>query len=182
MIQNLSEVVTIRRMTGADVDQVIQLDAMSFATPWPETSFAYELTENKNANCWVALHPAGRVIGFLIIWLVTNEAHIATIAVHPDYRRLGIAQRLLKCGLVECIQNGAESAMLEVRAGNQAAIQMYRKFGFEQVGRRFRYYQDNHEDAILMTAAPLDEHYVKCLETLAPGNWSENDNTSPGEK
>ncbi len=182
MIQNPSEEIKIRRMTEADVDQVVQLDAMSFATPWPETSFAYELTENKNAHCWVALHPAGRVKGFLVIWLVTDEAHIATIAVHPEYRRLGIAQRLLQCGLVECIRKGAESAMLEVRAGNQAAIQMYRKFGFQQVGRRFRYYQDNHEDAILMTAAPLNEDYVNSLEALAAGKWSEKDNTSLGKK
>lgn len=165
----LDESVEIRRMTEEDVDAVRHLDELSFPTPWPEPSFAYELNVNRNAHCWVADLPQAGVIGSLIIWLVLDEAHIATIAVHPDHRRKGVAQKLMTAGLIACIRMGARSAMLEVRENNQAAIEMYRKFGFERVGRRRQYYQDTKEDAILMTAKPLDEAYLERLGSGAVG-------------
>jgi ribosomal-protein-alanine N-acetyltransferase len=90
-----------------------------------------------------------------VLWMIVDEAHIATIATHPDYRRQGIAKRLLVKALEFAQTEGARSALLEVRAGNRAAQEMYRKFGFEVVGRRERYYKDNYEDAVLMTLPRL---------------------------
>ncbi|MCX8061506.1 MAG: GNAT family N-acetyltransferase, partial [Anaerolineales bacterium] len=79
------------------------------------------------------------------------------LAVHPDYRRRGIATKLLKTALRECARLGMRSATLEVRAGNLEAQALYRRFGFEVVGRRRAYYQDNHEDALIMTLSQIAE-------------------------
>jgi ribosomal-protein-alanine N-acetyltransferase len=87
--------------------------------------------------------------------MIVDEAHIATVATHPGYRQQGIASQLLVAALKSAYAEGARSALLEVRAGNQAAQEMYRKFGFEVVGRRERYYKDNQEDAVLMTLSRL---------------------------
>jgi ribosomal-protein-alanine N-acetyltransferase len=73
------------------------------------------------------------------------------LAIHPEFRRQGIAEDLLVTALEKARAEGAQSALLEVRAENQAAQALYQKYGFEMVGRRERYYKDNHEDAILMT-------------------------------
>ena len=80
-----------------------------------------------------------------------DEAHIATIATHPGFRRVGVGSQLLENALQSAIAEGARKVFLEVRAGNLAAQEMYKKFGFAEDGRRLRYYKDNHEDAVLMS-------------------------------
>jgi ribosomal-protein-alanine N-acetyltransferase len=137
-----------------DLEQVIAIDQASFSLPWPARTFRYEVTDNPVARCWVA-EAEGRVIGMLVLWLIVDEAHIATIAVHPDFRRRGIARRMLIHALGSAAQEGMQSSFLEVRAGNAAAQEMYRKFGFVEDGRRPRYYKDNGEDAILMSLKSL---------------------------
>lgn len=133
-----------------DVPAVVELDQISFSLPWPERSFRFELTENAASRCWVA-ETDERVVGMLVGWLFVDEIHIATIATHPEYRRQGIAQTLLTHALQAAAREGAQSSFLEVRESNMAAQEMYRKFGYVEVGRRKRYYKDNDEDAILMT-------------------------------
>jgi ribosomal-protein-alanine N-acetyltransferase len=145
---------TIRRMTVEDVPAAHELDVSSFSLPWPERSLRFEVTDNPAARCWAA-ELDSRLVGMLVLWMIVDEAHIATIATHPDYRRQGIAKRLLVKALEFAQTEGARSALLEVRAGNRAAQEMYRKFGFEVVGRRERYYKDNYEDAVLMTLPRL---------------------------
>jgi ribosomal-protein-alanine N-acetyltransferase len=145
---------TIRRMTVEDVPAAHELDVSSFSLPWPERSLRFEVTDNPAARCWAA-ELDSRLVGMLVLWMIVDEAHIATIATHPDYRRQGIAKRLLVKALEFAQTEGARSALLEVRAGNRAAQEMYRKFGFEVVGRRERYYKDNYEDAVLMTLPHL---------------------------
>jgi len=88
----------------------------------------------------------------LVLWLIIDEAHVATIATHPDFRRQGIGRKLLFHALMAAKAEGARTALLEVRVSNLAAQEMYRKFGFVEVNRRPHYYSDNGEDAILMTA------------------------------
>lgn len=149
----------IRLMQPDDLDAVTQIDQISFSSPWPQNAFEYELLENRNAVCWVVeevfpTHP-NEIIGALIVWLVVDEAQIATFAIHPDARRKGVGEALLDVSLNDAQQKGAAKAILEVRAGNSAAINLYKKFGFKVVGRRKRYYQDNHEDAVLMTLFDL---------------------------
>lgn len=145
-------------MNLADVPEVYALDVLSFALPWSERSFNYEVTGNANARNWVAELPVQgttRLVGMLVLWFFLDEAHIATLAVHPDFRRRGIARKLLHTALGAAYREGARRSFLEVRAGNQAALKMYEELGFEIVGRRNRYYHDNNEDALLMNLENL---------------------------
>lgn len=146
----------LRRMTLDDLEQVVAIDQASFTLPWPARSFHYELTDNPLSRCWVA-DVDGRVAAMLVLWFVLDELHVATIATHADFRRQGIAKKLLLLALSSAKKEGALTAFLEVRAGNIAAIEMYRQFGFVETGRRPGYYKDNHEDAILMTLYGLPE-------------------------
>ena len=145
----------IRRMTLEDVPAVVELDSLSFSLPWPERSFRFELTENSASRCWV-VELDGKIVGMLVAWLLVDEAHIATIATHPDHRRQGIARNLLAYALRYMSKEGAVTSFLEVRESNTAAQELYRQFGYEAVGRRKRYYKDTDEDAILMTLNGLD--------------------------
>ncbi len=145
----------IRKMTEADLPAVSELDQISFSLPWPERSFRFEVTSNPASRCWVA-EVDGRVVGMIVGWLFVDEIHIANIATHPDFRRQGIAQKLLMHTLRYTADEGAITSFLEVRESNLAAQEMYRKFGYENTGRRKRYYKDNDEDAILMTLTPLN--------------------------
>ena len=145
----------IRKMTLDDLDQVVAIDRVSFSLPWPERSFRFDLTDNPASRCWVA-ELDGKVVGMVVSWLILDEVHVATIATHPEYRRRGIARRLLAHTLQHLKEEGAQSSFLEVRASNFAAQEMYRKFGYEESGVRPRYYKDNDEDAILMTLESLD--------------------------
>lgn len=139
----------IRPMQAADLPNVAELDRLSFSHPWPPDAFEAELA-NINARCWVA-EVDGRVAAALVLWRVLDEAHIATIAVHPDFRRQGLGKALLRAGMDAAYAEGARIYHLEVRAGNWAAQKMYADFGYEIVGRRPKYYQDNGEDALLLT-------------------------------
>lgn len=163
--------VVLRPMELADLPQVEALDRESFPTPWPENAFRYELTRNPHSICWVAeLPPVGkltRIIGSIVVWLVMDEAHIASLAVDRAFRQRGIGCQLMAQALLLCLEGGARLAMLEVRAGNLAAQKLYQKFGFTAVGIRKGYYQDTHEDAILMTLSSLD--YEKLVRMAQPG-------------
>ena len=129
---------------------VHEIDLLSFSMPWPERSFRFEVTSNPAARCWVA-ETEGRIVGMIVVWMIVDEAHIATIATHPDFRRQGIGDELLTHALVSALSEGAAKSLLEVRVSNEAAQRMYRRFGYVEDGRRPRYYKDNHEDAILMS-------------------------------
>ena len=148
--------VMIRKMTLADIEQVIAIDRVSFSLPWPERSFRFELTDNPASRCWVA-EVDGKIVGMIVVWLIVDEVHVATIATHPEFRRQGIAKNLLAHALQHMSNEGAQSSFLEVRASNLAAQDLYRKFGFEESGVRRRYYRDNDEDAILMTLSAIPE-------------------------
>lgn len=162
----------IRPMQLADLKPVHQIDTLSFTMPWPESAFRYELVENPRSQLWVAELPVNenedQIVGAIITWLIMDEAHIATLAVHPDHRKKGIGARLVATALREAMQAGAILATLEVRAGNIEAQRLYQRFNFQIVGRRTRYYQDNHEDALLMTLLRMDETYLQFLEK---GEW-----------
>jgi len=148
--------VLIRKMTLDDIEQVIAIDRVSFSLPWPERSFRFELTDNPASRCWVA-EVDGKIVGMIVVWLIVDEVHVATIATHPEFRQQGIAKNLLAHALQHLSTEGAQSSFLEVRASNLAAQDLYRKFGFEESGVRRRYYRDNDEDAILMTLSAIPE-------------------------
>jgi ribosomal-protein-alanine N-acetyltransferase len=159
--------VTFRKMTVEDIPAVIELDQKSFSLPWPERSFRFELTDNPASRCWVA-DLEGKVVGMIVVWLIVDEAHVATLATHPDYRRQGIGKRLLAHVLRDMIQDGARRSFLEVRESNRAAQEMYRKLGYEITGRRRRYYRDNDEDAILMNLESLNAEHLMIAGDRSP--------------
>jgi ribosomal-protein-alanine N-acetyltransferase len=98
----------------------------------------------------------GEIVGFVGIWLLVDEAHIVTIAVRPDRRQERLGELLL-CATVDLARAARASAVtLEVRLSNAVAQNLYEKYGFLKVGRRPRYYSDNHEDALIMTTEPID--------------------------
>ncbi len=107
----------------------------------------------------------------MVCWLVVDEVHISTIAVHPDYRGLSISKKMVVAGLKELIPKGALMATLEVRAGNLVAQNLYRYFGFNEVGLRKRYYKDTHENALIMTVGPLGSDYLAWLDSGAENPW-----------
>jgi len=148
--------VMIRKMMLDDIERVVAIDRVSFSLPWPERSFRFELTDNPASRCWVA-EVDGKIVGMIVVWLIVDEVHVATIATHPEFRRQGIAKNLLSYALQYMSTEGAQSSFLEVRASNLAAQDLYRKFGFEESGVRRRYYRDNDEDAILMTLSAIPE-------------------------
>jgi len=142
-----------------DVPAVHQIDTLSFSLPWPERSFRFEVSENAVSRGWVAeaaVNGESRIIAMLVLWLLVDEAHIATVAVHPDFRRHSIGSRIVVEALEAARAEGARRAFLEVRERNLAAQEMYKKFGFEITGRRSSYYRDTGEDAILMTLEGLE--------------------------
>lgn len=153
-----------------DIALVHEIDVLSFTLPWPEKSFRFELTENPSTLALVAEVVSADtntlVIGMSIVWLVIDEAHIATIAIHPEFRGFGYGKKLLAETLRQSIQRGAIMATLEVRENNLLAQQMYTKFGFMIVGRRPRYYKDNNEDAILMTRYKMGSDYLAWLDKI----------------
>lgn len=151
--------VRVRRMAAADLEQVQAIDQLSFSMPWPLRSFRFQLEENPAAQLWVAEVPglSPEVVGVVVTWLLVDEVHIATISVHPAYRQRGIASRLLCTALQENARLGAVEATLEVRENNLAAQKLYQRFGFRQVGRRKRYYEDNGEDALILTMYNLQD-------------------------
>jgi len=163
---------TIRKMTLEDIPAVIDLDHKSFSLPWPERSFRFEVTDNPASRCWVA-ELDGKVIGMIVVWLLVDEAHVATIATDPDFRRQGVAKSLLAHALRHLIDEGAQSSFLEVRESNIAAQEMYRKFGYEEAGRRRRYYRDNDEDAILMNLNSLKAERLISGDELSTSNQEE---------
>ncbi len=149
----------IRRMQEMDLDAVHAIDQLSFSAPWSRRSYENELNDRRLSRSWVAVL-GGSIIGAIVAWLLVDELHIVALSVHPQHRRRGVARSLLRTALAEARQRGAVSAALEVRAGNRPAQELYRDFGFKIVGRRPNYYQDNGEDALLMTLGKIREMEV----------------------
>lgn len=145
----------IRKMTLDDLPQVVAIDQKSFSLPWPERSFRFEC-ENPVSRCWVA-ELDSQIAAMLVAWMIVDELHIATIATHPQFRRMGIGTQLLSHVLLTAKEEGALTSLLEVRENNDAAQEMYRNFGYEEAGRREHYYSDNGEDALLMNLPHLDQ-------------------------
>lgn len=110
--------------------------------------------------------PTRRVLGFVGLWIMLNEAHIIAIAVDNDYRRLGIGEHLLIAIIELAGQLNADFITLEVRASNTMAQALYEKYGFRVVGRRSGYYSDNSEDAVLMSTDSItsDSFMARCQQ------------------
>jgi [ribosomal protein S18]-alanine N-acetyltransferase len=144
----------ITPMVIGDLDEVDAIEQRSFPNPWPAQVFRDEL-EREWARVDVVREPTGgdasRVVAFCNYWIVRDEIHLLAIATHPELRRHGHADRLMQHLLDVARRHACRYITLEVRRSNAAAIAMYRAHGFLAVGLRPRYYQEDGEDALVMT-------------------------------
>jgi [ribosomal protein S18]-alanine N-acetyltransferase len=143
--------VDIRRLTYADLPQVIAIERRAFPTPWSLAMFVLELS--KPSGICLAARENGRLCGYTVCSRYDTVWHIMNIAVDPAERRRGIATALLSA-LLERSEDPQARYTLEVRESNFGAIALYERFGFRAAGMRRRYYQDNGEDAVIMWRTP----------------------------
>jgi ribosomal-protein-alanine N-acetyltransferase len=140
-----------RRMQVRDLPAVMEIEQLSFSHPWHETTFRGELQNLSISFPVVAERTAdGRVLGYIIYWKIRDDVQINNIAVHPDARRFGLGEALLRRALDQVRAEGAAFVSLEVRVTNAAARRLYEKLGFETFGVRKDYYTHPDEDAVVM--------------------------------
>jgi len=181
--------IILREMTADDIDTVVRLDHIAFTTPWPARTYRYEI--NNDRSCMIVLELANikqpgngvhsglgglfkrlsgngfqqrnMIVGYSGFWQISGEAHISTIAVHPDWRGRKLGELLLWTMIRQAVRLGANRVTLEVRVSNDVAKGLYSKYGFKIAGKRRQYYRDNKEDADVMQTGDLDSEYRKML-------------------
>ena len=145
----------LRPLRLSDLPAVVPIEQQSFPTATKEKTYQYELSENMLAHYQAltlrVMKRDERLVGYAGYWLIADEVHISTIAVDPYLRNRGLGELILLNILYLAFEYEAALVTLEVRASNQVAQDLYRKYEFEMVGRRRRYYKDTGEDALLMT-------------------------------
>jgi ribosomal-protein-alanine N-acetyltransferase len=183
----------VEAMTLSDIDQVMAIEKSAFSVPWSARAYRFEVSENAHSVMLVVRHAARHslwkvrwlqhtqpvraepVLGYAGLWLLGEDAHVATIAVHPEWRGQGLGELLLLSLLEAGMERSADRATLEVRVSNQVAQRLYEKYGFQRVSRRRHYYADNNEDAYIMATpyfptawfqARLKEHRVQLYARL----------------
>jgi len=148
----LAEVFTA--ITETDIDAILSIENNSFQLPWSRRSFLSELGLPGAENLAVRHTDAGsppRIVAYIFFRLVADEMHILKIAVAPDRRCRGIAAVLMEKSLALADAKGCRAAFLELRPANTAALRLYRKLGFEMIGKRKNYYSETGEDALVMS-------------------------------
>ena len=173
-------------MRWEDVSTVMAIEHRSFTLPWSANTYRHELLENKHAHYFVLRHrdqesiprlrwlsrwmrrpPVLQMIGYGGFWMITDEAHISTIAIDIGWRGRSLGEYLLASMIDRSMALNAAQVTLEVRETNRVAQNLYRKYGFEITGKRLRYYQDNDENAFLMIAYGVNsEGYREKLRRL----------------
>jgi ribosomal-protein-alanine N-acetyltransferase len=187
----------LRTMASDDVPEVMEIERESFPSMWPQTAYRRELqnklaryvvlTEVRDDE-QPASAPGGtglfgairrvvggdggrtsneRLLGFIGVWLMVDEAHIVTVAVREEYRRMGIGERLLIACIELSMDHAQRAVTLEVRRSNEVAQRLYEKYGFDRIGLRVKYYTDNNEDAVLMATPDLGSPgYIERFQQL----------------
>ena len=141
--------VSFENMKKTHLDDVVEIERHSFPTPWSREAYLHEIAGNDFAYYTVALL-GGKVVGYCGMWIILDEAHITTIAAHPDYRSRSLGAQLLNRLIDEARRRGCIKMTLEVRPSNLHALTLYTKTGFVSHGLRPGYYADTGEDAIIM--------------------------------
>ena len=143
--------VRVRRMAPGDVDTVVGIESDAFSSPWSAETFT-SLLERPGLELLVLEHEQDGVVGYAVLWCILDQGELANVAVAPRMRGLGLGRHLLACVLDVARERGIETMFLEVRASNERAHELYRTFGFSDVGRRKAYYERPREDALIMAA------------------------------
>jgi len=145
----------LARLSSDDLNEVMDLENLAFARPWTEANFLGEFARPFTLALGLKTDrretgPPPTLAAHCFFWLLKPEAHLLNLAVRPEYRRRGLARRLLRAMLAVGRRAGVGAFFLEVRSANLEARELYRSFGFEVTGRRSGYYEDG-EDAVLLT-------------------------------
>ena len=146
-----NEPISIRPAGINDLNGLAVLEQLCSGTPWQAESLYKDLSDNRAARYWVAVSARGLIVGYIACWLILDEAEITNLSVLPEWRRRGIAGRLLQHLIGQATAEGTACIFLEVREHNQAARQLYQRAGFAEVGKRQGYYADTGETAITMS-------------------------------
>jgi len=145
--------------TLENLDALVALEEACFSVPWSRKNFKAELEGNPFSRVFIVPHPKcgteTQAIGYICVWMVFEEIRFLNLAVHPEFRRMGLATQLISQAMTVGKEEGCCRGMLEVRASNQAARSLYESFHFQPYATRKSYYTDPTEDAILMTLEPL---------------------------
>lgn len=138
----------LREATASDLEDLVDLEVLSQTSPWSVGVFAKELTL-EYSTIWV-FEWESEVCAYMVFWLIADEIHLLNLVVSSDHRRRGLASRMVSELQTFGKKQGASVISLEVRVGNEAAIQLYQDAGFKQIGHRANYYRDNGEDAYVL--------------------------------
>lgn len=137
--------VTIEKMNESHLDDVAEIENVCFSHPWSRTDLEAQLSIDTSHFIVASLN--GRAVGYMGLQIFSGEGYVTNVAVLPEYRRRGIAEALIAAQM----KNDMRFITLEVRKSNAAAIALYEKSGFENVGIRPKFYTDPTEDAVIMT-------------------------------
>lgn len=151
-----------------DVQVVAGIEKATFAKPWSMADFTYEMESNPVAR-YVVAEQAEQVLGFAGAHIILDEGHITNVAVLKEARGQGIGRKLMNALIQYAANLGVRYLTLEVRAGNEPAIALYRSLGFIKVTVRKKYYNDNGEDALLMVCDKLPEAEIDFSEDETAG-------------
>lgn len=143
---------TIAPMESHHVNSVLAIEEASFPIPWSRPIFEAEIRNvSRVSHPFVLMEQSGSVAGFLCLWKVVDEMHINNIAISPNHRKKGLGEALINFTEHFARERDCAIVTLEVRVSNKAALCLYQKRGFKKAGKRVRYYEDNGEDAAIMT-------------------------------
>jgi ribosomal-protein-alanine N-acetyltransferase len=155
----------MRKMKPGDFPTVLAIERRVYEFPWTQGVFS-DCLKTSGYSCWVCDTPDGRVLGYAIVSLVVGEAHIMNIGVDPNIQKRGVGRKMLH-HLIETARNSkAETVFLEVRPSNHAAIELYRKTGFNEIGIRKGYYpaKNGREDALMLALTLLQAQAESSLD------------------
>ena len=153
---------SVRRMKEADLDQVESIESFAYGeVHWTRDNFAAEI-KNSVGDYRVLVKNGTEVLGYIGAWIVIDEMHVTTVATAEEHLRKGVAEALLAYSIFNAMQGRVKSITLEVRISNIKAQKLYDKYQFKQQGLRKRYYEDNHEAALILWTEDINtEEYQK---------------------
>ena len=150
----MSDAISFRRMTAADIDAVLQIEYAAYSHPWTRGIF----TDSLNSyECWL-MFEGEQQVGHGVINVIIDEAHLLNITVKPQNQGRGLGLALLEQLMRRALELNAGECFLEVRVSNQSAYRLYERYGFNEIGRRRDYYPavDGKEDALVMACTLLE--------------------------
>jgi ribosomal-protein-alanine N-acetyltransferase len=152
--------ITVRKMEESDLDEILALESASSLTPWSRPLFLEEMAHPYGHCFSMVLHndPGPRIVAYLCFRAMGDESELLNLTVHPDYRRRGLARCLMTFYIDFCTREKVKKSFLEVAAGNDAALRLYRSFDYQQTGKRPRFYLGRF-DALIMERKSLITDY-----------------------